>query len=90
MSTSGFGSAITFGIVGSTAFSRRIASSGSTLWSICARSSTRRYGLLLKFLIVPPMILAFPTSVCTLSRVSIVVLNKPIARTAPSTSPAMT
>jgi hypothetical protein len=32
--------------------------------------STRRYGLWLKFLIVPVMIFALPTIVCTLSGVS--------------------
>jgi hypothetical protein len=45
ISTSGAGAATTFAIAGKAAFSRRIASCGSTVWSSCAVSSTRRYGL---------------------------------------------
>ena len=47
---------MTFGIRGSASFRRRTASAGSTLWSSWAVRSTRRYGLWLKFLIVPFMI----------------------------------
>ena len=62
---------------GSASFRRRIASCGSTAWASCAVRSTRRYGLVEKFLIVPPMTFALPTKVCTLSGVSMAVVNRP-------------
>ena len=88
--TSGAGSVATFGICATAALKRAMASSGSTLPASCAVRSTRRTGRAEKFWIVSPKILLLPTSVNTLSGVTIVVAKRPSSCTVPTSPPTCT
>src|SRR5690606_27390505 len=87
--TSGAGSVATFGTFATAAFSRAIASSGSTPLASCAMRSTRRTGNALKFWMLSENSLLLPTTVITLSGVTIVVPNRPISLTVPIVPPAL-